>query len=106
MGTKQDHTPLPWVVQDNSDERYGQLRVDSVTEGAVAVVGLRAGEPLGAEFHANAALIVRAVNAHADLLEAAEGALQWIEDCGELRDGDSGCTDALRTAITKARGHR
>jgi hypothetical protein len=88
-----EHTPLPWVVSDDEIE----------TEGGQYVCHFGYGSEADAEF------IVRACNAHYELLAAAKLALStaesWIDD---LLDGTSMVDGALaelepvRAALAKA----
>jgi hypothetical protein len=98
------HTPLPW--------RQGQVGV------AIEIEGAR-GETVGVTLEAvDAALIVRAVNAHADLLAAAEAVLASLRaGLGEITgqgvrspafqsraDETAAALRDLKVAVAKARG--
>ena len=74
-----NHTPTPWFVGKKG--RTGQ-RVFATQQGTDGVVAT------GIENHANAEFIVRAVNAHDDLLRA----LQAFVDCQCERDMTALCS--------------
>ena len=88
MGTQAKHTPLPWKV-DFADEPHWPIGYAPGYPVCRMVRG-----PVGAdgEDRANAAFIVRACNAHDDLLAAAKMAVK--------REGDY--LGALDAAIAKA----
>lgn len=116
-------TPTPWLVDDclDSSAEPGIAiiasdtadRISNPTRGMVAWVGLT-----GANFNqpetarANAALIVRAVNCHAELAGAARGALAqfrniqrvWAADAARygFTTEDSDTIAALEAALAKA----
>lgn len=96
-------TPSPWKIDDCD---FGNI-----------VAGTRFIARLGDEFdlddqaEADAAFVVRACNAHDDLLAAAEEALEFVEGQVDVVDGDYGqpapnkamiLFGALRDAIAKA----
>lgn len=60
-----EHFGGPYRVQDNTDTVGGQLRVDSLVDGAMAICGVvgRSGSTLMAELHANAHRIAACLNA-------------------------------------------
>jgi hypothetical protein len=101
------HTPLPWYadgpevlgIDGNGDFGYH-----------VATAWNSPGGPEPDEAHANAELIVRAVNAHADLLAALESLLGEYESLwSEATDDQHGEPNApayeqAKAAVTKARG--
>jgi hypothetical protein len=99
METTAKHTPTPWKATHIGEGEYRkEIVIDVATCGQIAEV-LDAGNG-----QANAAYIVRAVNSHADLLEA----LKAVEvDC--MDRGDSLLWTALggkiRAAIAKATGN-
>lgn len=86
------HSPLPW----RSREDMGAARnIDDPNDDPVVLVQSRS--PLGKpdpEAMANVALIVRAVNSHADLLAA----------CKAARGGHKGWHGMVSEAIAKADG--
>ena len=94
------HTPTPWTWHDLGDGKYS-----IVHWGPLAYLG-DAKEP--GDGAANAALIVRAVNAHADLVAACKPIIEAGED-GRIPE-DAVITiqvfahefDALRAALAKA----
>ncbi len=68
------HTSGPWHIQDNSDQEFGQIRVDS-DEGAVAFCGNNFGPLADLEgMRANAHLIAAAP----ELLEALKSAAEAV----------------------------
>ena len=116
MSNEAKHTPLPWAAV----RQYGSAHwmIGYGEYGLIANVGNHApdargrpnsanGAPEG-EIAANAALIVRAVNAHADLLATLEMAKATIERLEVKHAGGfsscSGTLDVIRAALAKARG--
>lgn len=95
--TQSKHTPGPWEVQDNTDQEFGQLRVDSYYDGPVAICGTN-GETLkvGDECRANAKLMA----ASPDLLEA----LKIQVDLSEKRKDFGEFYLMAKAAIAKAEG--
>lgn len=100
MQTK--YTPGPWAVVDNTAEPYGQLLVESETDGAVALCytverGEYAAPP---ECVANARLIAAAP----DLLAVVEMVNRiWSHDQTENLHPESPAA-ILRAALKKAKG--
>lgn len=93
------HTPIPWRVSPHSSKVFCWVeRADG---------GSKKGQPvLGCDLRADAELIVRAVNAHEELLDAARAALALIRSLKE-RDGFAGAyanEHVLAQAIAKAEG--
>ena len=69
------HTPTPW---SNAGDNYGNIEVDSVArirKGGLYLVCTMFGSMPREEQKANAALIVRAVNAHEELIAMLKGEL-------------------------------
>ena len=68
------HTQGPWNVQDNTADEYGQLIVESATNGAVAICyTMEKGETaVPQECLQNARLIAAAPDMHAALLEVCD----------------------------------
>jgi hypothetical protein len=102
------HTPIPWAIKaavNGIDHDFGIFR-----EGHAGVLaecfeefearGLRQPEIA----LANAEFIVRACNSHEDLLKAAKGAIQVLEEVGEDYYRVNSDIDALEAAIKKAEG--
>lgn len=103
-----NHTPTPWNVRYYDEFQNAPLDVLSSEGNCIANVGRRSVnkttgkvyEP-SAEAFANAAFIVKAVNCHQELVDAAKAVLD------NLREGDFISTtrlDALQAAIAKAKG--
>jgi hypothetical protein len=115
------HTPLPWVLVlplDISDDEFESLTPsDQNKAGLVAihmatrleytgvyrsaheiVLGedMRPGED--PEMEANAALIVRAVNSHAELVAALETCADYLEHATQYQQGNPGFEMAAATA--------
>ncbi len=102
-----EHTPGPWHVERGQSLADGTHACDvmapdldiNANKGDLIVIASYITP-------ANAALIVRAVNAHDDLLAAAEQVIAWAEACDGNLDTPQG-DDALaklQTAINKAKG--
>ncbi len=99
------HTPTPWIchgleITGTNDKRknfaHGVCTVDNDDD--------RQGNGVS---RANAALIVRAVNAHDELVKAlrkVEGHFENFEMSGELGGDEKDCLDAIRAALAKAQG--
>ncbi|MBZ5673735.1 MAG: hypothetical protein LAP61_05755 [Acidobacteriia bacterium] len=100
------HTPTPWLIEPPS---MGFSQITGAN--GELVFGLAAGGPSekqpDAVCEANAALIVRAVNSHAELLEALENLVADMTSSAELKlyiSEDDETIKAARIAIAKARG--
>ena len=115
---KPKHTPLPWSLQVDGTGVHqiaGGRAPDPITEARYEFIAtLHYGGPVSGpeslwrwttfdEMRANAAFLCRAVNAHYELLEAAERAIDYIEEIGTHAPSDARITDPLRTAIAKAK---
>lgn len=101
--SEEKHSPLPWHVQGGTNVDAGDVHVDGVR---VAKCWTSTFAPPLQESAANAALIVRAVNAHAALLaacEAAEEVLASVAAEDAWRAADRALA-AVRAAIASARG--
>lgn len=95
-GSVSDHKPTPWVLRDTSHESHTEITKD--------------GDPIGVVFNglfgdgssgeANAAFIVRAVNAHDLLLSALHSV---INSCPARKEYDDIVAIAEK-AIAKAEG--
>lgn len=72
-----NHTPTPWKIVEGDGMDYNVLQIitdvrEHKNQVGIANVDIGFEGPLGAEQPANAAFIVRAVNAHDALVEALE----------------------------------
>lgn len=99
-----DHTPTPWHANGTTVTTIG-LRPLYVLAQTGTVGGQCAGEE-----KATAAFIVRACNAHDDLVEALELAVQYVGK-GVAEGAYDGCImpgekalDAIEAALAKAKG--
>ena len=97
------HTPIPWrlegkykIVRDSAFP-LPRIIVESTISGECNH-SINQGDDADA---ANAAFIVRAVNAHNDLVAAIEQVFNAAEDNGNMEDID---WDGLREALAKAKG--
>jgi hypothetical protein len=105
------NTPLPWKLHDRHG---GDLITDEAGKCGVArmIVRIHSIEEMHpAEMRANGDLVVRAVNAHADLLAACEAVLQRINTgenpaagCVAAPTAEIACRQMLESAIAKAKG--
>jgi hypothetical protein len=92
------HTPVPWTAAAlGGSHCYGVFAPDGaavayLSDAPAGGAGLRGREV----DRANAELIARAVNSHAELLAACEEALVWADS--------DGLKERLRAAIAKAKG--
>lgn len=119
MGESIEHTATPWKAKRsnwrNEPDAYSiyisgdtHISVDeddgeeTVVSTAVAVVLGNATS--GKVTKANADFIVRAVNAHDDLLAACEAALQNMKDFCDTSQLDMAVRETLEAAINKAKG--
>jgi len=82
------HTPTPWRVEENTDLIWGACNADDTSSygmGYPIVAGFAsfgtwaAGRPDFNEKEANAEFIVRAVNAHDELIEALNECAEYFE---------------------------
>lgn len=74
------HTPTPWHFSD----LYGREIIH--TASGVAICALKYGSRMQKRDEANAALIVRAVNSHAELVSALVSAMSVIPDPDDAED--------------------
>lgn len=113
MKTKQDtaqHTPTPWylnVVDGSQLELFAKDEDGSTV--CTALVHGPAGEwrTVGPIHEANAAFIIRAVNAHEDLLNCCKGLAETLEDefnMLESRVDREEVIASIRRIIAKAEG--
>lgn len=95
-----EHTQTPWATNGN--------RVENRDEHGIVNDGWIIGDCDGPDADANAEFIVRACNAHADLVEALEMVRDADEDC--KRDGLPTMPPMARAkidaALSKARGEK
>lgn len=112
METK--HTKTPWKVTEDS------TIIGSVTRNVIAECCGYSDKASNGDYasiiekqgtrEANAAFIVRAVNAHDDLVAALEAAVRYVDDVSEATifgdndHADYDLLDELRTALAKAKG--
>ena len=92
------HTSGPWFINDNTADQYGQLTVESQTDGAVAICYTmdRHDTSVPAECVANARLIAAAPNLLA--------ALQAVNEFWAGGDVPADIDAQIRAAITEATG--
>ena len=98
-------TPGPWkVILDERDENIMTSHYAIVGNTNAPTVVARLPDGLGAwsEQHANASYIVRAVNAHADLVAALEVAEATIERLNR-HSSANGTLDVIRAALAAAK---
>ena len=97
MTTKDKATPRPW-------QKYGGSYDTKIEAGGSSVANVRRPE--------DANLIVRAVNAHDDLVEVCNEALEFVDNYSDVVDGDYGqprpnkamqLVTVLRAALDKAK---
>lgn len=103
------HTPGPWVVEESRVQDTGTLfetiRSEPISTskepdtGDIAYLTLRQ-----REVRANAAFIVRACNAHDDLLALAREVASQFDDVKHPLSVEGRLRDAARAAIAKATG--
>jgi len=111
------HTPLPWVSErtwtmtgtNKSGEPVYEDRFSIVSHGEVSsTIAMTEGGYADDVESANADMIVRAVNCHADLLEALQNLIADLQDAGDDRNPETGeeyvACKAAREAIAKATG--
>lgn len=102
------HTPLPWRILDNHPKRsclYIQAEQSELMIDQVAT--LYGPDSTDGMTEANAALIVRAVNSHADLVAALEAIVAEIDGPDRPYSTDSYLptqfVDQARAALAKAK---
>ena len=96
------HTQLPWAVH-NDDTILGGPHNRVVADCENTPAALRP-SPATDQDKANAAFIVRACNAHADLVEAL-GRLIWLQTSQGVRDDEMyQAMESAGTALAKAKG--
>lgn len=102
------HTPTPWTVsQAELDQQARVIRYDADgISSHIAMVNENTLAPEhGGSAIANAAFIVRAVNAHEELVNLLKQAQGYIEDVQrDFALEDSGIVSDLKEAIAKAEG--
>jgi hypothetical protein len=90
-----NHTPsLPWIANQ-----------EKISDAGGNLVVFVCGDGVGAEDRANAALIVRAVNAHDALVEALEGLMWRFDGADDDPHSPDKAPDILlaRAALAKAK---
>ena len=107
------HTPLPWQYshRETSDGMYSTQVYDEAGEtiATLAWYPVQEGSLTRTAREANAALIVRAVNSHAELVAALEHVSDWFkrdEDSGDellWTDGYRDLCETVRTALARAK---
>lgn len=95
------HTPTPWFASEDGDgENYGASTLVDARNGYIASVGAPFAE-VAEENLANAAFIVRAVNAHDDLVAALH---EYMSQFGQALEAYGiAFTDSQKIADAKAR---
>jgi hypothetical protein len=89
-GNEVMHTPTPWMVIQNDgayvkEDQFAKFRIDTAPEsGRDVAVALVITDTPELDNEANAAFIVRAVNAHDDLVAALEAAATVIEEAANI----------------------
>ena len=98
------HTPTPWsiVPQNDGSSIIAKMHEDA-SKGFRIVCHAWLRRDSQAEDQANAAFIVRAVNAHDDLVAALSNLVAIIED-GNKATTESSSYACARAALAKARG--
>ena len=95
------HSPLPWSVAGPADRELGDWRDLTIvwdSDGDMRIAFLaNDGTPQNPTGRANAALIVRACNSHAELVEA----LRWA--LGRLNDARATCYGGVEVEEIEAR---
>lgn len=74
------HTPTPWIVSGGREEDGRMVKIGTGEKGWLGVAAAFGDTPEEAE--ANAAFIVKAVNAHDDLIHALKMAIAWMKNQG------------------------
>ncbi len=92
------HTPLPWRLEPNGP-CFNIKSPDRVEHFAI-LVGMGHNNP--GEFKANANLIVRAVNAHDDLVAALSDLKCHVAGLGDPMGDDGPLLEAADAALAKA----
>lgn len=102
------HTPVPWTTWQNEAEGLDRHVISAYeSEGPFWQIGVVWAYEGSDEAAANAAFIIRACNAHEDLLEAAKIVLAATNATNNDDTGTIICCpgmEALHAAITKAEG--
>ena len=99
---KPQHTPIPWKAQRFPGQDDYTIWAPGATIARVPLRDVSINEQ-----KANAEIIVRAVNSHAELLAAAKEVMDTLRDHGpgivpHLMDTDQNCGERLRQAIINA----
>jgi hypothetical protein len=95
---KTQHTPTPWHVEESADHGIGKFR------GIFGPDGFEIVNQHGVLTKSDAAFIVRAVNSHEALLEAARYAFEYLSPKGDVKKDFSGhnAMATLSRAIARA----
>lgn len=98
------HTPTPWMVRPDSREIWSAMLSESNRMVAQVAAAPFAPYPTSAEGNANAAFIVRAVNAHDDLVKALEEAADalGVGRTSKLTLCSPGAAARIESALLKA----
>lgn len=101
-------TPGPWRIESYQNHKYPDLYEHTILADVAEFDGRTCSILLtGLDSIADAELIVRAVNAHDDLVFIVENALEWFAELATgNQDGlwQADLTDQLRAALAKAKG--
>jgi len=80
----QKHTALPWAsIHYNDNKAIICHQPDDMSQPEICVAEIECKAKEIPVFEANAALIVRAVNSHYELLAALKKAVEYLPDCDE-----------------------
>lgn len=101
MNSKGNSTPLPWTVDGTDLWHFGEGYNAPDDPHNYTAVGITNGLETSKVAHANLALIVLAVNCHADLLDVCKLATT-IPEPHELQVWAQNIHDAAQAAIAKA----
>lgn len=83
MTQKHTKTPTPWRAWRMPDDRPGLWEISADhPNGVQSHIATLKNDAMPTESEANAALIVRAVNAHEALVSALEAIVKWADDNG------------------------
>ncbi len=91
----------PYVTLNRGEETI----VVVPAQAAQRIVG-RHSSPLQGSAEAQAALILRAVNLHDELVAALSGLTVWIEESFPTHDWPNGLMNAAHAVLAKAKGER
>lgn len=100
------HTPTPWKLGGTHRSTQGRVIVSTTAPFEIVAEAYDFNKyDRDAEKESNAALIVRAVNAHAELVKALERAyaIEFSVTQGQETELREGYRDMLKAALAKAR---